>query len=286
MTLPRDNVRKSARTALLQMFEPLTGFVIDAGLSARDLQILLREAVVKSVAKRQLDVSRRINISGIAATTGIPRAEISRILKRGRSQGSRVHSERQQSTNRILAAWHDEPRFTNANGQPADLKLYGRGATFESLVKTYGRGIPPRAVLDELVRSRVVVVLPSQRVRAKASLAVHRGLNTYVIKEFGQRASDLLSTMLANIREPDNPRFLATVSGRVASKKALPLIRRELSNRSAEFLAEVQDTVVAESRKPSKRATGTVGVTVFYHEVDGDKPGIPESKRTNFRRHV
>ena len=87
-------------------------------------------------------MSHRVNISGIAATTGIPRAEISRILKSSAEPGPKSIDRQQISTNRILAAWHDEPKFTDANGHPADLELYGRGATLESLVKTYGRGIP------------------------------------------------------------------------------------------------------------------------------------------------
>ena len=77
----RIDVRLVAKKALLQLFEPLAGFVIDAGLSTNELHRIMRQAAVRSVAARQLEDSHRINISGIAATTGIPRAEISRILK-------------------------------------------------------------------------------------------------------------------------------------------------------------------------------------------------------------
>jgi hypothetical protein len=281
MSSPRGNVRALARKALLQLLEPLTAFVIDAGLSAGDMNLLLRAAAVRGVAKRQLEISRRINISGIAATTGIPRAEISRILNQKSIQDNRP-DRRQQSTNRILAAWHDEPKFTNVNGQPATLKIYGRGATFESLVRSYGRGIPPRAVLDELLRSRVVDVLPGQRVRAKASLSVHSGLSPQLIKAFGDRASDLLSTMLSNMRAPETPRFLATVAAPAASKKMLPLIRKELSSRSAEFLSEMRETLAV---APRKRGSSTVGVTVFYHETSrGNFPKRSLANRTNFRR--
>jgi Family of unknown function (DUF6502) len=282
MSAPRGDVRALTRKALLQLLEPLTAFVIDAGLSAGDMCLLLREAAVRSVAKRQLEIGRRVNISGIAATTGIPRAEISRILKQKNLQDSRRLDRRQQSTNRILAAWHDEPKFTNVNGQPATLKIYGRGATFESLVRSYGRGIPPRALLDELVRSRVVEVLPVQRVRARASLSVHRGLSPQLIKAFGDHASDLLSTMLFNMRAPETPRFLATVAAPAATKKMMPLIRKELSSRSAEFLSEMQETLAV---APRKRGSSAVGVTVFYHETSrANSPKRSQGNRTNFRR--
>jgi Family of unknown function (DUF6502) len=271
----------------LQLFQPLTGFVVDAGLSARDLHSILRQAAVRSVADRQLEVSRRVNISGIAATTGIPRAEISRILKLTPKKSHPLPDSWQQSTNRILAAWHQEPRFTDANGQPADLKLYGPGATFESLVRVHGRGIPTRAILDELVRTRVVDVLPSQRVHAKAALAVHRGLSPHAIKVFGERASELLSTMLFNMREPTSPRFLSTVFGTTVAAKMLPLVRRELSSRSAEFLAEIQENLNQGSRRGDGRRSKTVSVTVFCHESTTRKKDNPRhipNNRRNFRR--
>jgi hypothetical protein len=281
MNPSRGDARAAARKALSQLMEPLSVFVADAGLSAGDVCLLLREAVVKSVAKSQLEKSQRTNISGIAATTGIPRAEISRILNQKTVPDDSKNNRRQQSTNRVLARWHDEPKFTAINGQPATLKLYGRGATFESLVKLYGRGIPVRAVLDELLRSRVVEVLPGQRIRAKASLAVHFGLSPQKVKRFGDRASELLSTMLSHMRESENPTFMATATA-PATADMLPVIRRDLANRTAEFLSEVRESLAMASRKHGSR---TVGVTVFYHERErqGSRKRSPEN-RTNFRR--
>jgi hypothetical protein len=281
MTASRGAVRVAARKALLQLMEPLSAFVIDAGLSASDMCLLLREAAVKSVAKSQLEMSQRTNISGIAATTGIPRAEISRILKQKPIQGQLKNNRRQQSTNRILARWYGEPKFRGINGQPATLNLYGRGATFESLVRMYGRGLSARAVLDELLRSRVVEVLPGQRIRAKASSAVHFGLSPHIVKSFGDRASELLSTMLSHIRESESPRFLATATV-LATPDMLPFIRRELANRSAEFLSEVRESSAIAPRKHGSR---TVGVTIFYHERE--RQGFRKKSienRTNFRR--
>lgn len=283
----RNDVRASAIKALLRLLEPLTGFVIDAGLSTKELHSILRQAAVRSVASRQLEVSRRINISGIAAATGIPRSEISRILKSSETNEERPVDHQQKSTNRILAAWHEEPKFTDANGQPADLKLYGRGATFESLARRHGRGIPTRALLDELVRARAVKVLSSQKIRAKAPLAVHRGMSPQVIKAFGDRATELLSAMLTNMREPENPQFIANVSGCVLAPRALPLFRKEVSSKSAEFLADVGESLMQEPRKRrGVNLSNTVSVTIYYHESprkENDER-FSKKRRRNFRR--
>jgi Family of unknown function (DUF6502) len=286
------DVRVVARRALAQMLEPLAGFVFDSGLSAGELYALFREAAVRSAAAQQRAVSDRVNISRIAATTGIPRGEISRILKVGTDTEEKISDNQQQSTNRILAAWHEDPKFTGPNGQPADLRIYGRGATFEALANKYGLGIPTRAVLDELIRTGAIELLPTQKVRAKASMAVERGMSARVIKVFGDRAAELLSTMLQNMRQPATPKFIASVSGTLASAASLPLVRKEVSTKGADFLADVQEGL---SRRPNPRAlrhsrdaAARVSVTIFYHESVAAKKTQRGAtiKRRNFRREA
>jgi hypothetical protein len=48
----RNDVREEARKALSQLFQPLAGFVIDAGISANELYSILREAAVRSNLRR------------------------------------------------------------------------------------------------------------------------------------------------------------------------------------------------------------------------------------------
>ena len=285
------DVRVVARKALLQLLEPLAGFVLDSGLSTNELHAIFREAAVKSAAAKQLELSDRVNISGIAATTGISRADISRILKVPAKATEKIGDSQQQSTNRILAAWHEDPKFTGPNGQPAELRMYGRGATFEALAKKYGRGIPTRAVLDELIRAGAIELLSSQKIRAKASVAVERGMSARVIKAFGDRATELLSTMLLNMRNPEAAKFLANVSDASILTSALPLLRKELSSKGADFLAEVQDSL---NRNPGTRVSkrkvkdlARISVTIFYHEsYDKTIKQRIASKRRNFHREM
>jgi hypothetical protein len=283
-----SEMRNSAKTALLQLMEPLAGFVSDSGLSAGEFQTVFKNAAVRSAAARQLQVSNRINVSGIAATTGIPRAEISRILKVNADTFDIRGNNNQQSTNRILAAWHEDPKFTAPNGQPAELRIYGRGVTFETLVKKYGRGIPTRAVLDELIRSGAIELLDNQKVFAKTSMVIERGMSARVIKAFGDRARELLSTMLDNMRQPESPKFIASISDAAVSTASLPLFRKELATRGSDFLAEVREALLrGPNNRFSKRVQQkAVSVTVFYYEAP-DKlsdVGASRGKRRNFRR--
>jgi hypothetical protein len=284
-----NDIRVVARKALVQLLEPLVGFVLDSGLSTQELRSVLREAAVRSVAARQIEVARRVNISGIAASTGIPRAEISRILKSRADSSRQVTDRQQQSTNRILAVWHQDPKFTTPGGKPADLKIYGRGASFEALVRNHGRGIPARAMLDELIRTGAAEVLSSRIIRAKTSVAVDRGVTPRAIRSFGERATELLSTMLQNMRNPEAPKFVASVAGTNISPAVMPLFRKELATKGADFLADIQESLFRDltgiTKKNRSRAS-RVSVTIFYHETSRKaKPrkGVVK-KRRNFRR--
>jgi hypothetical protein len=288
-TLKNADVRDAAKKALLQLLEPLAGFVLDSGISTSELNALFREAAVISAVSKQLGTVGRVNISGIAATTGIPRAEISRILRNGAKVHSREDEGQQQSTNRILSAWHGNPKFTKPDGQPADLKLFGRGSSFDCLARMYGRGIPTRALLDELVRTGAVELLDNQRIRAKTLVAVERGMSARVIKSFGDRGSELLSTMLFNMRRPEVPKFIANITDSSVPKITLPLLRKELALRGADFLADVQESLNRSPFPKTSKSRGKnhsrISVTIFYHEsTDNEvKPKLAR-KRRNFRR--
>ena len=289
-TISHNDMRAVARRALVQLLEPLVGFVLDSGLSTQELHLIMRVAAVRSVAARQLQVLRRINISGIAASTGIPRAEISRILRSKNNSSRPLADRQQQSTNRVLAVWHQDPKFTTPAGKPAELKIYGRGATFDTLVRNYGRGIPTRAMLDELTRTGAAELITPELVRVRTSVAVDRGVSIRAIRSFGVQMTQLMTTMLQNMRNPENPRFIASVSGANISAALLPLFRKELASKGADFLADIHDLITrgangASSKRHASR-TGRVSVTIFCHEpsrsVKTKQNAV--SKRRNLRR--
>jgi hypothetical protein len=208
-----ETVRSAALQALGRVLEPLAGFLLDTGLSVQEAQAVLRSAAVHGAAKRQRKTEQRVSISGIAASTGISRAEISRLLRAPARESVALSERRQQATNRILAAWQDDPTFTKPNGQPATLKIYGEGVSFDALVKAHGRGLPTRAMLDELVRAQAVTLMSAQRVRVKALAKAKAGVNAQSVKVFGERAEQVLATMLEILRDPEGHQFVISVEG-------------------------------------------------------------------------
>jgi hypothetical protein len=134
-------------------------------------------------------------------------------------------------------------------------------------------------------------VLSSGLIRAKTSVAADRNATSFAIRSFGERATDLLSTMLENMRNPEDPGFVASVSRDKISRTLMPLLRNELASKSANFLAEINDSlfreITSESGKGRSRAS-RVRVTVFYSETPPETRSRkePAKNRRNLRRDI
>lgn len=195
--------QRAARKALRKILSPLSGFAVDCGLSVSDVNSILRECVVKFVVAQQLEEASRVNISGVAAMTGITRAEISRILKMTDPDTSHGTGRRESPTDRVLRAWRQDPRFMTANGRPKTLKLYGRGPTFESLVKAYGRGIPIRAFFDELTRVGAIEMRGSNEIIPRKTWEITRRNAIRNVSAIGDGLNKLISSALKGKRHPE-----------------------------------------------------------------------------------
>jgi Family of unknown function (DUF6502) len=274
--------------ALTQICEPLADFILESGLSVREAQQIIRKAAISAVAKRQLERSGRVNISGISAATGIPRGEVSKVLSQAGRTAAREPG-REQSTHRVLAAWRADSKYRSASGNPAPLKMYGRGASFESLAKTYGKGLSARAILDELLRTQAARIDREQVVFLTTLVAVERGVNSNFVKVFAQRVAELMSTMLHNRRHPEKAAFVASVAEGNFPANEIPRLHRSVAATGSNFLGEIQKMLVAAASKITAEtadADASIRVTVYVHESTGSTARQPLDvpRRKNLRR--
>ena len=113
------------------------------------------------------------------------------------------------------------------------LPIFGKRRSFEQLVALCGRGIPVRAMLDELTQLDAVERLPDQRVKAKSRIPIPAGLTSDAIAALGERTGDLLESLTIDLRRTAEPSTDVTYMPR----KNLQRKRRPNSNKRA---AEVQ----------------------------------------------
>ncbi|NGP54588.1 hypothetical protein G6N75_13860 [Thioalkalivibrio sp. XN8] len=98
---------------------------------------------------------RKTNMSRVAVMTGLSRKEIKRI-RDARSSGeltSITNAMRARRPEQILTIWHTDPDFQDRDGRPKPIPLDGANASFMALVSRVGGDIPPKAMLNELLRA-------------------------------------------------------------------------------------------------------------------------------------
>ena len=279
--------QQAARRALRKILSRLSGFAVDCGLSVSDVNSILRECAVKYVVTQQLEEASRLNISGVAAITGISRAEISRILKMTDTDTTQGADRRESPTDRVLRAWRQDPKFITANGVPKALKVYGRGPTFESLVKAYGRGIPIRAFFDELTRVGAIEMRASKEIILRKTLEINRRHAVRNISAIGDGLNNLISPTLKGVRHPDGS-GIGEGNERVWSV-AVPLITEKSLGQTKEIFIELHNLLMRyqatpnASRKSPKTATLTVTSVLSKAPDRSTKPS--RQGRRNFRRN-
>jgi len=286
-----DPLKEATIVALKRVVDPLVDLMFETGVTVREFSQIVRERAVRTAARRVTKESGRDSKSRVAIITGLPRSEVSRILRSDdASPGKRLE---QHPARNVLAAWFDNPRFLAANGDPAVLPIFGKRRSFEQLVAMHSRGIPVRAMLDELTQIDAVERLEDQRVKAKSRIPIQTGMTGSAITAIGERTRDLLETLTQNLRRTSKPLFEGTAFADETDLEMVSLIRREIAEQGATFINSANSLLGRSSVKAKRLITKTstkyrLGVTVYYFQDDLEaaKKSAPKTyrRRKNLRR--
>jgi hypothetical protein len=289
---PGDPVKEATIVALTRLLEPLLELLFDAGVTVQELNKTARVTAVRIATSRVVKESGRQSKSRVAIMTGLPRSEVTRILNSQdlvRKDGLDQHPAR-----RVLAAWHDDPRFLASNGDTAVLPIFGKKRSFEQLVERHGGGLPVRAMLDELMQLSAVERLADQKVRAKTRVPVSTGLTSRSISAVGERTRELLETLAHNMRLSSRPLFEATAVLENGDIDMVTLVRREIAEQGTNFINGATSILNRAQKKSSPRTiapskTCRLGVTVYYFQDGVSSHGSSviadsHSRRKNLRR--
>jgi hypothetical protein len=281
-------LRRAAIQTMTLIFDALVETMLGSGVTVYEACQLLRRSAVRQTASKMQQESGRTSFSQIAAMTGLSRAEVARLAERN-DEKSRSRLS-QNPIQRVIAVWHDSPKYINKLGEPAHLQIFGGRRSFEELVTRVGSGVPVRAMLDEMTRLGVVEILPDQKVKIKSRIAVNRGLSETSIRDVGIRASNLIRTLTTNISS-DSPLFEASVSATRIDPQRRSMLLREVGNRGTSFLSNIESllkeagatTGLQSAHSESRRA----GVGVYYFEESptySETVKIKAKRRTNYKR--
>jgi len=141
--------------SLSQILESLAHILVQSGISFPSLTRMARVAFVSAARDSKQDAGRapKISIASIAASTGLTRPEVSRILRSG-CVSTTAHS--MSRAEQVAGGWITDKQYIGTRKSPRPLRFEGKGATFSSLVRAYSGDIPARAMLLEMKRLQMV----------------------------------------------------------------------------------------------------------------------------------
>ncbi|MGL4576394.1 MAG: DUF6502 family protein [Burkholderiaceae bacterium] len=219
------NIEQSLKAALLRLARPLVRIALRHGLPYDLFADLIKRAYVQEAQNHFSIEGRKLSTSRVSVITGLTRKEVAKL----QAEPDPVDADSAQARNRaarVLNAWvlaHEQ-----ADGNIAALNW----DEFSQLVRTASGDMPPRAVLDELVRVGAVAreadgmlsllkrgYMPAGDSASSAKLAI-----------MGEHAHDLFAAMDHNMTHPPEQAFLQRrIFFDNLPADALPAVRQQVT---------------------------------------------------------
>lgn len=231
--------------ALEEFLAEIARLLISAGVAYPEFSAAAQAAFVKVALSRSKLRNKRINQSAIAAITGLSRTAVRGILKVGASHGHR-HTGPSLS---VLIGWNSDPEFLTSSGVPRILPRKGSKASFQRLVKAYGRDVSERALFSELSRLKLIETRGSG-IALKSVSSEERNVRDVRL---------LVSTLAQALQAPDSSRHPRTLSASGSSLRFTTpsavgriLFRRRLRQGLGAFLADIKESAAVAHRSTSQ----------------------------------
>jgi hypothetical protein len=262
--------------ALARVFEPLMKLLLDAGVGVGDFVGVAKVAYVKAASRRgQVGGSegRRPTVSQIAVVTGMTRLEVAAILATGEAVSKNTEHNRQRAE-RVLSGWWTDLAFLTRQGEPAILPLRGPRRSFEALCRRYSGQYRAAPILDELARARAIRRLPDGRVQALSRTCATVRWDAEGIAAIGDQLTEHCATLVANLEQPNRPRFARQVVNARLNPQYAPVVIRDIESNlqvHADALADsLNDPIhTADPEAPAMR----LGVGLYIFEGPAEDSG-------------
>ncbi len=275
-------LRGALGAATRKILHPLVRILLRAGVPCAVLVEQVKRVYVE-VARSEFNVGRRKpSISRTAVITGLTRKEVSRLWKAGVDAAEPAVYKYNRAV-RVISGWVRDERFANARGAPASLPFQvetpATAASFSALVARYSGDMPPRAVLDELLRVGAVEELRNGKFRlVKRAYVPAKGAEEK-LGILGDDVAELLTTIDHNLTcMPEDALYQRKVLYDNLPVECLADLRASAGAASQALLEKFdrQMSQLDRDATPSAGGTGRVTASVgvyFYESTSADESG-------------
>lgn len=274
-------------SACREFMKPIARLLLKNGIGYREFSELCKSTFVEVASADYGIRGRKTNMSRVAIMTGLSRKEV-RKLRDALESGSDTFITRVRRPELVLSIWHSDPEFLDKRQAPKRISFDGPGANFCKLVNRVGGDIPPKAMLNELLRAGSIVQ-ESGKLRAVSRSYVPEPNDPEMILVAGDSIRDLAATINHNLGCAESE--LRFFERRVYSE-ALPVAQRPRFKKLAREKGEIllrdlsawlsereqgaqEDTV--DSIAPQKSPRVGVGI-YFFDDTDLSENGTDTSR--------
>jgi hypothetical protein len=258
--------------AILRLLRPLARVCLRSGLPYGAFADLAKRVFVE-VAGAEFGVEgRKQSVSRISVITGLSRKEVSRVRTLPAPDDGEA-TDRYNRAARVITGWVRDPEFGEPAGGPARLPFEGRKGSFAALVKRYSGDVPPRAILDELLRVGAAERLDDDTLRLLSRAYLPDRGDTDKLAILGTDVADLIATIDHNLQTGRAEAYLQ----RKVSYDNLPAAAtaefRPLATRKGQaLLEELDEWLAAHDRDANPAVEGQgrrrAGVAIYFFQED------------------
>lgn len=270
-----SRARSELIKAVRSILRPLVRQLIAHGVTYPAFNRLVKEVYLDVGTRHFALPFKKQTDSRVALVTGITRKEIGQI-RRGQAPPliESAHLDYGLAS-RVVGHWVADRRYQQDDGTPRSLPYEAAPGepSFVALVDEIGGDIPPRAVLDELIRVGAAVLSPRGEVHLREPAYIPARGTEEKLAILGADASELIGAITHNI---DNPREEAFLQRKVwydnIGSDALPELRQKVRQAGTGFVHDVNSLLASydRDRNPAapRGARKRVVVGVYYLEED------------------
>lgn len=232
--------KEPATVALRLLFRPVARIMLRAGVNWRELADVCKATYVE-VATEDFGIrGRPTNISRVAILTGLTRREVRRLRTLLQEEEPEVFSRMNYAT-RVLAGWHQDKDFLDADGNPVPLSPTGEGHSFAALCGKYSGDVAATTMLKELKHVGAVEEGTDGRLIVKMRYYMPTMMDPERMLSSGSVLEDMGYTVAYNLHRSDTdpPRFERRATNTQVPASAVPAFREFIAQEGQAFLEHV-----------------------------------------------
>jgi hypothetical protein len=247
-----DDTQTEINAAMAEIFRPLVRFALLNGVKFQSLSDLLKAVYVEQARKLPDQEAERINVSQLSVATGLHRRDIARLLEEARDE---VIPTEPPLEAEVFTRWITDPRFRDEKGDPRDLPRVGRQAdepSFELLARNVTKDIHPRAVLDSMLRLKLVQENAAGLIALRAQAFVPQPEKKKMLEFLAHNLSDHAAAATSNMSLGSDPFLEQSVYGQGLSPQTIALLQTKARSLWKELFNEFVQTATDLEEKDHK----------------------------------